>query len=806
MGSRDIDLIYGISSASADVFAMSLISGSSALKMGDMDKFQIAINPAAPAGDYRCTLYLKDKMDTDNKFTKYITVNAKVTGAPQVTKVVVSPQTIRLARNSTYTFNAVVFGRDGDVSQEVKWNVSGTRDAATYITPNGVLSVGNSEAASSIVISATSVQNPDISGSATAIIQANSYSVSTTADPVNGGIVTGGGAVSEGGSVTLSAVPNRNFYFDGWIRDGQKVSTATNYTINDVRTNINVTASFKQNYVTVTAIPENDQMGIVIGGGRITYGGKTTLSAKAYDGFVFTGWKEGDTIISTNPSIELNNLTVDRKIVAKFSKTRFTISLSGSPFEGGSVTGNGTYKLGESATVTAKPANGFTFRCWTINGQTVSRDMSFKIDRVDRDYSLTAVFIKNDIVIHTITSGVATTGGTISPAGATLVARGSSVTYTITPKSGFAILAVAVDGVQVGPVSTYVFNEVWCDHVIAAAFVQTDAGAKAAKEAGQEVQQRKVEKVYKEESPVTPPEEQVVALEDAASGTAGDEFVEEMDLTEIEIPTDEELGIVEEPVVPETSNVLKSLGISEEEARLWIANGERMPILDVALREGNLNAYVDNQYAPPSDTPDYHSMTREELAMLPSGYINASLPNLDKVVAKLLTPGEVLSIAEDGPASVTVSLRDADNTIDEDSKKVIDDAVGQIPRRYFDLTIMKQIDGLPENIRELEEPLEVVIKIPDDIYKAGRIYTVLRAHNGSVSILPDLDDNPETITFKTDKFSAYAIAEQKATQKSIVIRFAIGAGIALVVAILCFAILVYHHTKMRRARRRRRVK
>ena len=47
------------------------------------------------------------------------------------------------------------------------------------------------------------------------------------------------------------------------------------------------------------------------------------------------------------------------------AKTRYTISLACSPFEGGSVTGNGTYNLGESATVTAKPANGFTFRNWT---------------------------------------------------------------------------------------------------------------------------------------------------------------------------------------------------------------------------------------------------------------------------------------------------------------------------------------------------------------------------------------------------------------------------------------------------------
>ncbi|MCR5001473.1 MAG: hypothetical protein K6A71_06735 [Lachnospiraceae bacterium] len=802
VGSRDIDLVYGISSASDDVFAFTLVSGSSALKKGDMDKFQIAINPAAPAGDYNCTLFLKDKADTQNKYTSYITVTARVEGAPTVTNVVVSPQNIKLAKNSSYGFHAEVLGRGGDISQEVTWSIVGANDRGTYVTGDGVLVVAAGETASAVTVVAASVQNPAVSGVANVAILSNSYSVNVSADPVNGGIVTGGGAVAEGGSVTLSAVPNKNFYFDGWIRDDQKVSTATNYTINDVRSNINMKASFKQNYVTVTAIPENDHAGSVVGGGRISYGGSTTLSARAYDGFVFIGWKEGDSIISKDASITLNNLTVDRKIVAKFAKTRYTINLGCSPFEGGSVTGNGTYNLGDSVTVTAKASGGFTFQSWTVNGHVVSYSPSYKIERVDRDYNLTAVFLKTGVTTYSMVSGVATTGGTISPGGTFVAAQGSTLTYTITPKSGFAVLAVAVDGVQVGPVGTYTFENINSNHVIAAAFVQTDAGAKAAQAAGKETQPRKVQKVYKDAEPVVS-ENQVVSLEDAASGTAGDEYVQEMDLTDIVIPTDEELGITPEAEQPETSRVLQSLGISEDEAKTWIINGDIVPILSAAFYEGNLDAYVDNQYAPPTDFPDYHTMTREELEALPDEYINPSLPNLDKVVLSLMTQGEVLTLAEDGHANFTVSLRDADNTIDEKSKKTLDNAVGQKPIKYFDLTMMKQVNGMPVNIKELSVPLEVIIRIPDELYKEGKVYSVLRDHDGVVSVLPDLDDDPHTITFATDRFSSYAIAEQKATPKSMAVRFAIGASIALVIATLCFAILMYHHVMMRRARKKK---
>ncbi|HCM93012.1 MAG TPA: hypothetical protein DIS78_10655 [Lachnospiraceae bacterium] len=800
VGSRDIDLIYGITGASANVFELSLISGSTALKIGGMDKFSINLDPAAPIGVYSCTIYLKDKNDDANRNTKYISVRAEVTGSPKITSVVVYPQYIKLAQGGSLAFTAYVNANIGQVEQDVNWNVSGASSAGTYITGDGVLNIDPKEKSGSLKVVATSVADPSRYAVASVTVQSNSYNVNAVANPQNGGIVTGGGAVAGGGSVTLSAIPNKNFYFDGWIRDGQKVSTATNYTINNVRSTITVQANFKQNYVTVTAVPENDQAGAVVGGGRITYGGRTTLSAMAYNGFVFTGWKEGGSVISNQPSIELNNLTVDRKIVAMFAKTSYTLTLSSYPSEGGSVSGSGTYKLGESATVQAKPAQGYKFQYWTVNDQVIGRDNTFKIDRIDRDYSLTAVFMKEDILTHKISSGVATTGGTIAPCGTSVVAHGANITYSITPKSGFAILAVAVDGVQVGPVSSYTFKEVWTDHVIAVAFVQTDAGAKAAVASGEKPQTRKVEKVLKSEAPAVS-ENHVVDIVDAASGSAGDEFVEEMDLTGIDIPTDEELGIVEEPAGEQNSGVLKKLGINMDEARMMIANGDSKSILESAFYEGVLDTYVENQFAPPAEVPDYHLMSREELEQLPVDYINPSMLNLSAVVEKLITPNEVLMIAGDSSATINISLRDADKTIDEKSKKLINQAVGQKPVKYFDFTMLKMVGGMPENVTELAVPMKVVIKIPDDVYKKGKTYSIIRNHNDEIDILPDLDDDPETITFATDRFSSYAIAETVASPKSIAIRFAIGALLSLIIALSCMLILMHHHVKMRRMKR-----
>lgn len=61
-------------------------------------------------------------------------------------------------------------------------------------------------------------------------------------------------------------------------------------------------------------------------------------------------------------------------------------------------------------------------------------------------------------------------GGTISPVGASTVTSGGSKTYSITPKYGYGISSVQVDGISVGAVSSYTFSAVKANHSIKALF------------------------------------------------------------------------------------------------------------------------------------------------------------------------------------------------------------------------------------------------------------------------------------------------------------------------------------------------
>ena len=68
-------------------------------------------------------------------------------------------------------------------------------------------------------------------------------------------------------------------------------------------------------------------------------------------------------------------------------------------------------------------------------------------------------------------------GGSISPAGTQTITRGTdSALYTITPRVGYVISDVLVDGTSIGAVSSYQFTNVQTSHTIVATFRTPSAG------------------------------------------------------------------------------------------------------------------------------------------------------------------------------------------------------------------------------------------------------------------------------------------------------------------------------------------
>jgi hypothetical protein len=109
---------------------------------------------------------------------------------------------------------------------------------------------------------------------------------------------------------------------------------------------------------------------------------------------------------------------------------------------------------------------------YTFPGSTITGDWAFVIQVTDSAANSinSSELLLNVYETPTFTITVSQTAhGTITP-GTTTVSLGSDQSFTILPSSGYHISDVLVDGVSVGPVTSYTFTGVAADHTIAANF------------------------------------------------------------------------------------------------------------------------------------------------------------------------------------------------------------------------------------------------------------------------------------------------------------------------------------------------
>ena len=79
--------------------------------------------------------------------------------------------------------------------------------------------------------------------------------------------------------------------------------------------------------------------------------------------------------------------------------------------------------------------------------------------------------------------------------------------------------------------------------------------------------------------------------------------------------------------------------------------------------------------------------------------------------------------------------------------------------QYLDLSIvLKAGERELGTLNKLEEELTITVAIPEELKAEGRIYKVIRNHNGVVDVLDTIVNEDGTISFKTDRFSTYALA------------------------------------------------
>ena len=176
----------------------------------------------------------------------------------------------------------------------------------------------------------------------------------------------------------------------------------------------------------------------------------------------------------------------------------------------------------------------------------------------------------------------------------------------------------------------------------------------------------------------------------------------------------------------------------------------------------------------------------------------------ETLLKNILTEEQLKRVAEGATVNLKISANivSPDDLSSKDSKNINDgvekykkDVPGLNIAGYVDISIYLQIDDEDWSyVSNTNKPVELVINVPESMQGLSENYYILRLHDGETMMFSDNDDNPETITISTGKFSIYVImydseaaAEIEKTEKnemSILVIFLLVLLIVLMVQIV----------------------
>lgn len=143
---------------------------------------------------------------------------------------------------------------------------------------------------------------------------------------------------------------------------------------------------------------------------------------------------------------------------------------------------------------------------------------------------------------------------------------------------------------------------------------------------------------------------------------------------------------------------------------------------------------------------------------------------INELAEAILTQDEKARYMNGENLTIELTVDNITRTIEEPTKDLINRFIGNYHYQvgqYLDIKMYKTISttGIvgTERLRvsETNDVIRICIAVPDSLKdkdgSKGRTYAVVRLHNNIPMILQDMDDDANTITLETDRFSTYAI-------------------------------------------------
>ena len=277
------------------------------------------------------------------------------------------------------------------------------------------------------------------------------YNVALNVNPIEGGNVQGNGTYTQGETVTITAIPNQGYVFDRWTDNGYTISNDASYSF-EIEGHRNITAHFLKQH-TITLVSDPLEGGELTGAGVYSSGQQVTLTATANQNYSFVRWTIAGQTISTAASFTYT-VTDDVVVTAHFTPT-YTISITHTPEEGGTVQGSGVYNAGEQVTISASANEGFIFDRWMKDGQVLSTTSVFTFVATEHA-EIIGVFMEPTAPTYVVTLvGLPQDAGVLHGAGT--YEEGSSVIVSAVPAQGYSFSRWMIDDETVAEEPTYSF-------------------------------------------------------------------------------------------------------------------------------------------------------------------------------------------------------------------------------------------------------------------------------------------------------------------------------------------------------------
>ncbi|MGH1362739.1 MAG: YCF48-related protein [Calditrichia bacterium] len=302
-----------------------------------------------------------------------------------------------------------------------------------------------------------------------ATFEPQTYQIITTAG--TGGTISPNGTVNAiGGSDQLFTIaPNIGYHILDVTVDGQALGAVSSYQFTNVTANHTIEATFELNSYPISAQAGSGGTISPAGNVFVDHGVDQVFQIAASIGFEIEDVFVDGASIGAVSVYEFVSVDQPHTIQAIFQQITHSITVS-SNF-GGQVLPNGTVIVTDGADQTFQfiPDPGYAVDWVEVDGNNLATQSEYTFSNVTEDHAIQVEFYQLSFSIN----ASAGANGVITPNGNLTVPGGENRTFDITPDTGFNIEDVVVDGVSLGPLSSYTFGNIAANHTITASFIAT---------------------------------------------------------------------------------------------------------------------------------------------------------------------------------------------------------------------------------------------------------------------------------------------------------------------------------------------